>query len=81
MEGTPLNPASMGFALPQTKLNAWFPNNEVFWKNEGKLIAWRNLVVSVPNLLLGFAIWVCVSLCDCMCNLHWRGCESVRSYS
>ena len=58
-----------------------FPENEVFWKNEGKLIAWRNLVVSVPNLLLGFAIWVCVSLCDCMCNLHWRWRESVRSYS
>ena len=43
-----------------------FPENEVFWKNEGKLIAWRNLVVSVPNLLLGFAIWVCASLCDCI---------------
>jgi hypothetical protein len=58
VEGKPLNPESMGFALPTTKLKAWFPDNDVFWKNEGMQIAYRNLAVSMPNLLLGFAIWL-----------------------
>ena len=30
-EGQPLNPESMGFTMPKTKLNAWFPDNDVFW--------------------------------------------------
>ena len=48
----------MGFLAPKQKLKAWFPENPIFWSNEGKEIAYRNLLVSVPNLLLGFAIWV-----------------------
>ncbi len=58
VEGQPLNPESMGFLAPKQKLKAWFPENPIFWSNEGKEIAYRNLLVSVPNLLLGFAIWV-----------------------
>ena len=52
----------MGFTTPKTKLNAWFPDNPVFWKNEGIQIAYRNLAVSMPNLLLGFAIWLMWSI-------------------
>ena len=36
----------------------WDPENERFWQQEGKRIAKRNLRVSIPNLLLGFAVWI-----------------------
>lgn len=35
----------------------WNPENEQFWKAEGKRHANRNLWVSVPALLLAFAVW------------------------
>lgn len=36
----------------------WNPEDEVFWEREGKRIASRNLWVSIPNLFLGFAVWI-----------------------
>ncbi len=46
----------------ETKSNTWpgywDPDDEQFWEREGKKIANRNLWVSIPNLLLGFAIWI-----------------------
>jgi MFS transporter, NNP family, nitrate/nitrite transporter len=36
----------------------WNPEDEEFWNREGKSIANRNLWVSIPNLLLGFAVWI-----------------------
>jgi len=36
----------------------WDPENEVFWEEHGKKIATRNLWISIPNLFLGFAIWM-----------------------
>ncbi|HJN77241.1 MAG TPA: hypothetical protein QGF58_25170 [Myxococcota bacterium] len=38
--------------------NYWDPEDESFWERTGKKIANRNLWVSIPNLLLGFAIWI-----------------------
>jgi NNP family nitrate/nitrite transporter-like MFS transporter len=38
--------------------NYWDPEDERFWQHEGKKIAKRNLRVSIPNLLLGFAVWI-----------------------
>ncbi len=35
----------------------WRPEDENFWENTGKKIAYRNLWISVPALLCGFAIW------------------------
>lgn len=35
----------------------WQPENPTFWKEEGRAIARRNLWVSIPSLLLAFAIW------------------------
>ncbi len=35
----------------------WRPEDEQFWKSTGKKIAYRNLWISVPALLCGFAIW------------------------
>jgi NNP family nitrate/nitrite transporter-like MFS transporter len=35
----------------------WRPEDEKFWDTTGKKIAWRNLALSVPALLCGFAVW------------------------
>ena len=38
-------------------LTVWTPEDEAFWESEGKRIAYRNLWISVPALLCGFAVW------------------------
>jgi NNP family nitrate/nitrite transporter-like MFS transporter len=35
----------------------WRPEDEQFWESTGKRIAYRNLWISVPALLCGFAVW------------------------
>jgi NNP family nitrate/nitrite transporter-like MFS transporter len=35
----------------------WRPEDEKFWESTGKKIAYRNLWISVPALLCGFAVW------------------------
>lgn len=35
----------------------WRPEDQSFWETTGKRVANRNLWISVPSLLLGFAIW------------------------
>jgi NNP family nitrate/nitrite transporter-like MFS transporter len=35
----------------------WRPEDEQFWESTGKHIASRNLWISIPNLLCGFAVW------------------------
>ena len=35
----------------------WRPEDERFWESTGKQIAYRNLWISIPALLCGFAIW------------------------
>lgn len=37
--------------------NYWNPNDQRFWENEGKKIANRNLLISIPNLLIAFSVW------------------------
>jgi NNP family nitrate/nitrite transporter-like MFS transporter len=39
-------------------LHTWDPENEQFWETEGKKIASRNLWISIPSLLTGFAVWL-----------------------
>ena len=36
----------------------WNPEDNGFWEAKGKSIANRNLWISIPNLLCGFAIWL-----------------------
>jgi NNP family nitrate/nitrite transporter-like MFS transporter len=38
-------------------ISDWRPEDEQFWESTGKRIAYRNLWISVPALLCGFAIW------------------------
>jgi len=58
----------MGAVLPGVKLEPkkasgsadiadWRPEDPAFWESEGKRIAYRNLWISVPALLCGFAVW------------------------
>ncbi|WNO10732.1 MFS transporter [Teredinibacter sp. KSP-S5-2] len=39
-------------------LTSWDPENEQSWAQEGKKIANRNLWISIPSLLCGFAVWL-----------------------
>ena len=41
-----------------TNLDKWEVENEQFWSAEGKRIATRNLWISIPSLLCGFAVWL-----------------------
>ena len=36
----------------------WRPDDEAFWAATGRRIATRNLLVSMPALLLAFAVWI-----------------------
>jgi NNP family nitrate/nitrite transporter-like MFS transporter len=50
--GTP-PPAEAGGST----IEDWRPEDEQFWESTGKKIAYRNLWISVPALLCGFAVW------------------------
>ena len=39
-------------------LEVWEPEDETFWESTGRKIAQRNLWISVPCLLLAFAVWL-----------------------
>ncbi len=41
-----------------TELHKWDVEDEDFWEAEGKFVANRNLWISIPSLLCGFAIWL-----------------------
>ncbi|SPJ32388.1 nitrate/nitrite transporter [Kushneria phyllosphaerae] len=38
-------------------LTEWHPEDATFWQTTGARIARRNLWISIPNLLLAFAVW------------------------
>ncbi len=39
-------------------LRNYTPEDEAFWASTGKTIATRNLWISIPSLLVGFAVWL-----------------------
>ncbi len=39
-------------------LSDWNVEDEAFWETKGKKIATRNLWISIPSLLCGFAVWL-----------------------
>jgi MFS transporter, NNP family, nitrate/nitrite transporter len=39
-------------------LTDWRPEESEFWEQKGKAIARRNLWISIPSLLLAFAVWM-----------------------
>jgi NNP family nitrate/nitrite transporter-like MFS transporter len=36
----------------------WRPEDAAFWRDKGRAIAQRNLWISIPSLLLSFAVWM-----------------------
>ena len=44
-------------ALSGAVLTDWRPEDKTFWETTGRAIARRNLWISIPALLLSFAIW------------------------
>ena len=56
------NPRSAGSCTTSLNggmtLEKWDIEDEKFYANEGKTIMNRNLWASIPNLLLGFAVWL-----------------------
>jgi NNP family nitrate/nitrite transporter-like MFS transporter len=41
-----------------TDIYEWDVEDEEFWESEGKSVASRNLWISIPSLLCGFAVWL-----------------------
>ena len=39
-------------------IKVWDVEDQKFWESTGKKIAYRNLAISVPSLLCGFAVWM-----------------------
>lgn len=42
----------------QADIADWRPEEATFWTTKGKAIANRNLWISIPNLLMAFAVWL-----------------------
>jgi NNP family nitrate/nitrite transporter-like MFS transporter len=50
-----------GVAPPRTRsvdIDHWDVEDDDFWEREGKRVATRNLWISIPSLLCGFAVWL-----------------------
>ncbi|WP_410748074.1 hypothetical protein [Cupriavidus sp. SIMBA_020] len=39
-------------------LTRWEPEDPAFWKYQGARIAYRNLYISIPALMLAFVVWM-----------------------
>lgn len=39
-------------------IKEWNPEDDAFWESTGRKVAYRNLCISVPALLCGFAVWL-----------------------
>ena len=53
---------AVGAAPPSTprqraQIDTWDVEDEAFWSSTGKRVAYRNLWLSIPALLCGFAVW------------------------
>jgi NNP family nitrate/nitrite transporter-like MFS transporter len=45
-------------ALGPHLIEDWRPEDNEFWNTKGRAIARRNLIISIPALLLSFAVWM-----------------------
>jgi len=46
---------------PGRVISDWKPEDADYWESTGKKVATRNLVISIPALLLAFSVWVLFS--------------------
>ncbi|WBX82824.1 nitrate/nitrite transporter [Sphingosinicella microcystinivorans] len=47
-----------GHVPPAKVLTEWRPEDPAFWEATGRRVARRNLMISIPALLLAFAVWM-----------------------
>ncbi|WP_185232636.1 antiporter [Teredinibacter franksiae] len=52
------SPEKPGTKIKGADIHKWDPENAEFWESTGKKIATRNLWISIPSLLCGFAVWL-----------------------
>ena len=57
-EMQPIHGAAQAAAMGPRGITNWQPENPEFWATQGRAIARRNLWVSIPCLLLAFAVWI-----------------------
>ena len=57
MTNTGTTLAASAKSPPAADIADWRPEDPDFWASTGKRIAYRNLFISIPSLLCGFAIW------------------------
>jgi NNP family nitrate/nitrite transporter-like MFS transporter len=57
-EMQPIHGAAQEGALRGSAIADWRPEEPAFWDAQGRAIARRNLWVSIPCLLLAFAVWM-----------------------
>ncbi|PHS31893.1 MAG: antiporter [Methylophaga sp.] len=63
-------------------LQKWDVEDEQFWESEGKHIARRNLWISIPSLLSGFAVWLMWGIITVqMLNLGYGGFEKSQLFT
>ncbi|MBE9532772.1 MAG: NarK/NasA family nitrate transporter [Proteobacteria bacterium] len=63
-------------------IKKWDVENEQFWESEGKHIANRNLWISIPSLLSGFAVWLMWGIITVqMLNLGYGGFEKSQLFT
>lgn len=49
-------------AGPMAVIRDWRPEDPEYWERTGKRVATRNLLISVPSLLLAFSVWMLFSV-------------------
>jgi NNP family nitrate/nitrite transporter-like MFS transporter len=57
-EMQPIHGPAQAGALRGKAIEDWRPEDPAFWEEKGRAIAQRNLWVSIPCLLLAFAVWM-----------------------
>jgi NNP family nitrate/nitrite transporter-like MFS transporter len=57
-EMQPIHSPELAGALTGKTLQDWRPEDPQFWAQTGRAIARRNLYISIPSLLLSFAVWM-----------------------
>ncbi len=63
-------------------LKEWDVEDEQFWESEGKHIANRNLWISIPSLLSGFAVWLMWGIITVqMLNLGYGGFDQSQLFT
>ena len=63
-------------------LSNWNPDDQSQWESTGKAIANRNLWISIPSLLCGFAVWLMWGIITVqMLNLGYGGFEKSQLFT